>query len=136
MYTVKDFDGNERTIKRLSQNEKQVLQLLASYEKLGRGHFPTLTKRQRYSIVDDSEIAAYYSGRRIPIRILQRDLKITHRASLSRTLKTLRGKELVYYSGCDLAGLGNSFSLGKYAKYISLSYEGQQVASVLNTPLL
>jgi len=76
----------------------------------------------------------YIVGDRVPIWIIQRDIKIKHRASLSRILKGLKKKGLIRTYGKDIYDLGrdsNWIGSGKYAKYVGLTSDGSQVVKIL-----
>lgn len=102
MYVVRDLEGGERVIKRLSKYEKKILIRL----------FIDLTRNKR---------------RLIPLVVLKAQLKIKQ-ASLSRIIKTLEKKTLIITYSHDLTLMGSD---GKYIKYISLSPEGKQVCDTL-----
>lgn len=134
MYFVKNYDNDEIIIKKLSKYEKKFLQIVYSYEDI-EGYFTRLSKQKIYqSVIGEADLKQYEKGRRIPIWIIQRDLNIKHRSSLSRIIKSLCRKELIYPYGHDMSELiknNPKWGIGDYAKYLTLTNEGHQVVKIL-----
>jgi hypothetical protein len=131
MYTVTDYNGDQRVIKRLSRYEKRVLEVLAEHEQMGGVCYSPLPDRYPYTCIIPSNKSAYRIGRRVPVAMIKKDAEIKHRASLSRILKTLEGKGLIYKKNNVMSD--NFHFSGVYGKYYCLSLEGGQVVKILKS---
>ena len=122
-------DDNKIVVKRLSRNEKAILSTLKEYSDLGSSYqWPELPDTYG-TYITDSCMNEYRNGHRVPIWMIKRDCGIKHASSLSRTLKTLLDKDLIYPHGYDMGSLKcmDPMHGSDYAKYISLSYLGYQI---------
>jgi hypothetical protein len=128
-------DGEETTIHRLSQREREILALLRWYEDNGKDMMiaPLPEYYGRYFFDDNHD--RYMAGRIVTVSRIMKELNIKHRASLSRTLKRMEEKGLVYSMEFSLNGKGDTLSNGVYTKYVTLTGAGEEVAKLLNDPL-
>jgi len=102
MYILKDIDDNKITVNRLSRNEKAILSTLRIYDELGSSYQWPVLPDVYFRCFPPWEMEEYYKGHRVPLWMIKRDCGIKHASSLSRTLKTLLDKDLIYPHGYDM----------------------------------
>lgn len=120
-------------VKRLGLNEKKILVTLRWYEQ-NAGVIPQPPLAEWYGrFFDKNNYARYREGEIPSIPRLMRDTKITSRPSISRTLKTLCDKDLVYPYGFDFSDKTQYDRLGwgEYTKYVTLTAAGKMIADML-----
>jgi hypothetical protein len=129
---VRNWD-DEVVVKRLSKNEKAILLSLRLYQKVGPDMGISAPKEYYGRFFYDDDLERYQNGRIVAIGRLRRAAGIKHRASLSRTLKRLEEKQLVYFYGHNMTDRESDCpcGTGKYTKYVSLTAAGEMVADIL-----
>ena len=66
--------------------QRRVLETLADYERLGASlQWTWRSRHPAGSTADEHDIRAYEQGRRVPVRLLRRDLECTLPSSLARS---------------------------------------------------
>lgn len=122
-----DSDDDMITIPRLGKHEKAILLLLRVCQGVGA----IINTEVPAGLMRESAADNYRRGLFFDIARLRRDQEIKCKPILSRTLRTLSDKNLVYLltRGGDL--LGEKRAWGTYAKYAELSGLGEAVADAL-----
>ncbi len=118
---------------RLGRHEKTVLEALARAPELLPDYFranPGLREGISERI-DDREREQFGAGRMVPTSYVRWRLPDVHMSTLSRTLKRLERKGLVWRQEFEGDFLGGSDGYGTYTRFLTLTAEGEEIAETL-----